>query len=113
MNVRSMGERDKRIYVQENLHGKSAKMALTSSLVTFGLLAGPIVIVSPVDGSRTSLGFPVGAFRGVRTIDPFVIWHANFVPGRSASRCLARCGNTICPLLDSVVSISYCLTESA
>jgi hypothetical protein len=32
------------------------------------------------------------------------------VPGRSASFCLARCGRTICPLLESVVSMSYRLT---
>jgi hypothetical protein len=110
VNMGGVAERNQRVDVQKMLHGKSIRMARTSALVTLGPLAGPFVIVSPVDGSRISLGLPSGGFRGVRTMVPFAMWHANFVPGRSASLCLARCGSTICPLLERVVSMSYCLT---
>lgn len=110
MDVGSVAKRDQGVNIQKVLHGKSANMARTSSLVTVGPLVGPFVIVRPVDGSRISFGLAIGGVRGVRTIVPFVIWHANLAPGRSASFCLARCGRTICPLLESVVSMSYRLT---
>ena len=73
MDMGSVAKRDQSVYVQEMLHGKSANMARTSSLVTVGPLVGPFVIVRPVDGSRISFGLAIGGIRGVRTIAPFVI----------------------------------------
>ena len=48
MNVRGVPESDEHIDIEQELHGKSAKMVRTSSLVTVGPFAGPLVIISPV-----------------------------------------------------------------
>jgi hypothetical protein len=49
----------------------------------------------------------------VRTIDPPLIRQANFVPAGSASFCRAARGSTTWPFVESVVSMSYRLTNIA
>jgi hypothetical protein len=112
VDMRRVRESDQCIYVEQVvLHGKSASAARTWAVVTGWNPAGLRVIVSPVTASFTKWGAPRKRPIGVRTIDPPLIRQANFVPAGSASFCRAARGSTTWPFVESVVSMSYRLTN--
>lgn len=102
--------RQRDINVDQVFHGKSASSSLTRAEVNSGVPTGVCTTKEPVTFERRSLGAGATLSEGVKTMSPPLTRHEKIIPGFNPSRRLAPDGKTICPLLESVVVMSYCLT---
>src|SRR5438309_2256883 len=93
-------QRHERIHVQQVLHGKSASISRTSSLVRTGASAGPLRTGRPVRGSLTIFARRECFLRGVNTTLAPSILASSASPGRRPSLRRILLGSTTCPFVE-------------
>jgi hypothetical protein len=103
-------QRDKRVHIEEILHGKFERISCTCSLVSCGAPGPALRTGRPVIASRAIAGFARRPCWGTRTIFPSFTVASSASPGRSPSLRRIGPGRTTCPLLEMrvcIVRISY------
>jgi len=98
-------KRHESIHVEEKLHRKLVRISSTCLLFRRGDFGPAERTGSPVSGSSTMLIFEGRDLRGVRTIRPPSIMASSGSPERSPSLRRIGLGRTICPFVESLVSM--------